>query len=213
MSDLPPGYPSAPPPQPPVPPPYPAQPGRRPASVTAAGALMIAMAALGLIGAIISLATIGQIVDEFRRRAARTDAAQSDVDTFVTVTQASIIGIAVITILIALLLAGLALGVLRGSNVARIITWVLCGIGILCGCCGIFSSFSRTTFSGGNQAQEELGRALTDSVPGWSSAIGGGLSGLQTLGYIAIAVLLALPAANAFFRKAAPAQPWQPPAM
>ncbi|MFC7481731.1 hypothetical protein ACFQX7_19130 [Luedemannella flava] len=54
----------------------------------------------------------------------------------------------------------------------------------------------------------ELARALEESTPDWLVATSG-LGCLQILGYIVVAVLLALPAANRYFRK--PPMPWQPP--
>lgn len=205
-----------PPPQPQPQPMQPMPPRRRPASVTLAALLMFLIALLALIAAIASLASMNQVVDRFRERAADTDAAQSDINNLVNVIRGASIGTAVLMLLFAVLLLVLALGNLRGSNVSRVFTWIICGLGVLCGCCGLVSVFGQsnvTSFSSGDVNQEtaeQLGRALQDSYPGWWLGLSGTLSGLQALGYIAIAVLLALPAANAFFRK--PAQPqWQPP--
>ena len=40
-------------------------------------------------------------------------------------------------LLAAPLLAGLALGLLAGRAGARVATWVVCGLGLLAGCCGL----------------------------------------------------------------------------
>lgn len=205
------------PPQP-APGPAPA-PGRRPTIVAIAATLMMIIGGLGLVHSLVTLVTTGQVVDRFRDRAAETDASDSDIDTFVNVLRGFSIGGAIIAILLSLLFIGLALGVLRGSNVSRILTWVMCGIGILCSCCGAFSLFGQvgnSSFGSGNtddRTTEELSRAMQDAYPGWWAPIYGSLSVLELLGYIAIAVLLALPVANAFFRKPAvpPVPPWQPP--
>jgi hypothetical protein len=110
----------------------------------------------------------------------------------------------------------LAFWLMKGSTTARIVTWVLCGIGALCACCGgaslfALSSLDRIQVSGDEQTEKQvdLAKALADSVPGWQKGIGGTVAVLQLLGYLAVAILLALPAANAFFRKAPTA--WQPP--
>jgi len=197
-------------------PPQPVPAGRRPGSVTFAAILMFLIALFATISAITSLASMNQIVDGFRERAADTDASQSDVNNLVNVIRGAAIVAAIFMLLFALLLVVLALGVLRGSNVARVFTWIICALGVICGCCGLASVLGQanmTTFSTGDvneQTAEQLGRALQDSYPGWALGLSGTLSGLQLLGYIAIAVLLALPAASAFFRR--PAQPqWQPP--
>ena len=105
---------------------------------------------------------------------------------------------------------------MKGSNPARIITWVLCGIGALCACCGglilvALGSLNRIDVSGNDEAEKQidLAKAMADAVPGWQKGLGGTVAVLQLLGYLAVAILLALPAANAFFRKVTPA--WQPP--
>lgn len=204
------------PPYPPQPAPTPeSAPRRRPGVVTVAVALMMINAALGLIGAITILATVGELVDRFRSRAVLTGAGRTDIDNVATGMQAIMIGTALVMVLGSVLLFGLAIGVLRGSNVARILTWVVSGLGVLCGCCGILATIGQTsvtTFGTADtrgQTADELGRALQDAYPAWWWVFNAGLSALQMLGYIAVAVLLALPAANEYFR-GRPAQ-WQPP--
>jgi hypothetical protein len=192
----------------------PTGPPRRPAAVTVAAGLMMLMALLGLVAAIANLAMMNRLVDRFRERAAGTDATGSEIDTVVGFIRGISIGTAVIGIIVALALIGLALGNLRGSNASRIATWVLCGIGTVCGCCGLVGVLAQNnaTFGGAgdDRTAEDLGRALADASPGWWTALSGTLSIGQSLGYIAVAVLLALPAANAFFRRPAVPQ-WQPP--
>ncbi|HET6213809.1 MAG TPA: hypothetical protein VFE14_13175 [Micromonosporaceae bacterium] len=194
----------------------------RPASVGLAAVIMMMIAALGVISAIVTLATISRTTDRFQQLAReRTDASSTEIDSVVTAIRVISVTTAIFLVLLALVLIALAIGDLRGSNIARILTWVICGLGLLCGCCGIFSALgsTRTTSLGTGdtdaETARELGHALSDAYPGWWMATSGGLSGLQLLGYIAVAVLLALPAANAFFRKPAPPVPqqpqWQPP--
>jgi phosphoglycerol transferase MdoB-like AlkP superfamily enzyme len=201
---MPPGQPPGAPP--PVPGPPPGRPGR-PVSVTLASALMILIGLLGLIMAITSLAAMNTLVNRFRERAADTDASPTDVDNLVGVVRVVTIVIAISVLLLAVLLILLAFGNLRGSNTARVLTWIVCVLGVLCGCCGVFGAFtsSRMTTFGTTDTDsataEQLGRALSDSYPGWWSGVNGSLSILQVLGYIAVAVLLALPAANAYFRR------------
>lgn len=176
---------------------------------------MIITATLALIGAIIILGTVGQVVDRFRAEAALSDASRIDIDNVAAGIQAIMIGTAILMVLGALLLIGLAFGVLHGSNAARILTWVVVTLGLVCGCCGILSTIGQTnvtsfgTANTNNQTAGDLGRALQDAYPTWWLVFNGSLSALQMLGYIAIAVLLALPAANAYFRKQPPQ--WQPP--
>lgn len=222
MSYQPPYPPSYPPP--PYPPPEPAVPGapeprRRPVPVLISAVLMWIVALLALVSAIIGLATMSQVVDRFRIEAVLTAASPADIDSFVNVIRAATIVTAIILVIFALLLAGFAVGNLRGSNTTRVLTLVVCAIGVLCGCCGVIGAVGQTSATGLNtnntdtQVAEELGRALGDAYPGWWLGVNSGLSGLQLLGYIVIAILLVLPVSNAYFRKPPPTPQWQPPAV
>jgi hypothetical protein len=204
--------------QPSYPQPQPVPPARRPATVTLAAILMFLIALLGVVSAITSLSAVNQIVDRFRELAARTDASLTDIDNLAGAIRGVSVATAVFALLFAIVLVALAFGILRGNNVARVLTWIICGLGVLCGCCSLGSVIwqnSMTSFRSGDvddQTAEQLAQALQDSYPGWLTGTSGTLSALQLLGYIAIAILLALPAASAFFRRPAQPQPqWQPP--
>jgi hypothetical protein len=219
--------PPGPPANPPGPPEYPSYPGQPAASspaprkapmvVTVASAILFILGLLGLLNGILSLIGLGTTTDRFHELGRRVaNATPQDIDNQVTQLRVQTIVGAIIGLLIALLLIGLAFWLLKGSNTARIITWVLCGIGALCACCSGVSLFAlsglnRVTVSGDAQAEKQvdLAKALVDSVPGWQKGLGGTVSVLQLLGYLAVAILLALPAANAFFKRVAPV--WQPP--
>lgn len=190
-------------------------PVRRPAVVTAAVALLLLMAIGGLVTAVITLVALPGTVDRFRSAATRTDAASSDIEGVVVLIRAGAVVTAVLSVLVAALLVALAVGNLRGSNPARIVTWVVCALGLICGCCSLgWVLAQRGIELGGPQddpVAAELTRALVDAYPSWWVGLNGTLSAAQAFGYVVVAVLLALPAANAFFRPRPPAQ-WQPPA-
>jgi hypothetical protein len=197
----------------------PAEPVRKaPAVVTAASAILFVLGVLGLISAILSLAGLGTTTDRFRLLAVRvTNATPGDINNQVNQLRVQTIIGAVIGGLIAILLIFLAIWLVKGSNMARIVTWVVCCIGALCACCSgtslfALSGLSRIEVSGDQQAEKQvdLAKALADSVPGWQKGVVGTVAVLQLLGYLAVAILLALPAANAFFRKVT-APVWQPP--
>jgi hypothetical protein len=208
------------------------QPSRpRPATVTAAATLMIFMGVAGIVSAVVSLAGIGGVVDRFRSAAEGTGATQDDIDGLATLAQGTTIFGAVLAIVVAVLLVVLAMAVLRGSSGARIATWVVSGLGLLCGCCGLFAVIFQSALSwnisSDDQVAENLTQALTDAYPGWWIGLNGGLSAAQALGYLVVALLLALPASHPYFRKTAPApavpplpppppevreSDWQPPA-
>jgi hypothetical protein len=212
---IPPAYP------PPVPPAYPpappaAAPGghrKRPAVVTAAAAILLLMALCQLGQSVLGLSSMASTVNRFKDRAAVIGAAQSDIDSHVSQIRVSYVLGMIFAILFAVVLAGLAYGLLKGSNGARIATWVIAGIAIICDCCSSVFYFGANgidiTRNGDNYSMDsQLAQAQLDAFPAWYLATGGGISLLQLLGYIAVAVLLALPAANAFFKKVAPG--WVP---
>lgn len=208
--------------QPPAAPIYPpspgdAQPPRRPAVVTAAVIVMLVGAALGLINGIATTVATSQIVHDFRSRAASTDATPAQINNVARAVRWSYYSAATVTLVLAVIVVVLAVLLLRASKAARIITWVLIGISLCCGVCGSIGTLARgstsITAEGVSDATAKaLLQALEDSVPSWVGGVSTGLTGLQLLGYIAVAVLLALPAANAFFRHRPPAEPPPMPA-
>ncbi|GFJ90442.1 hypothetical protein [Phytohabitans rumicis] len=191
----------------------------RPATVTAAAALMIFMGVAGLVSAVVTLAGISGVVDRFREAAGRTGASQNDIDGLAGFAWGTAIATAVLAVLLAVVLIVLALGNLRGRNGARIATWVVSALGLLCGCCGLLAVISQSALSwninADDQVAEDLTQALTDAYPGWWIGLNGGLSAAQALGYLVVALLLVLPASHPYFRATPPApvvpQPPPPP--
>ncbi|MDQ7910326.1 hypothetical protein RB614_38115 [Phytohabitans sp. ZYX-F-186] len=182
--------------------PEPARP--RPATVTAAAAIMIFMGAAGLVNAVVGLAAIGGVVDRFRDAAEATGASQSDIDGLAGVAWGTVIAGAVLSVLFAALLIVLGVGNLQGRNGARIATWIVSGLGLLCGCCGLLAVISQSALSWNistDDQTQDLTQALTDAYPGWWIGLNGVVSAGQALGYLVVALLLALPASHPFFRR------------
>jgi len=184
----------------------------RPMAVTIAAVIMGLMALLSLLAAITGLVAIGETVDEFRRLAAVEPLGPDEIDAIVGFLRVSFVCNAVVMALFAILLGVLAWGVTRGSQGARVTTWVICGLGVLCACCTGFGSLA--SFSNANPATSDpdqiAGNLAVRALPDWAAGVLLGSSGLNVLGYIATAILLALPSANAFFKGARPAA-WTPP--
>jgi hypothetical protein len=116
-------------------------------------------------------------------------------------------------------LAGLALGLLVGRNGVRVATWVVSGLGLLAGCCSVAVLIGERAaplqLGSGEQAVAELLGLIGDAYPSWWIPLNAGLSVAQGLGYLVVATLLALPAANAWFgrhRSTAPTVPSATPA-
>jgi hypothetical protein len=174
---------STPPPPPmPGPPPLSAQAQRppRPFVVTLAGGLMLFEVVLSLLGAAILLLNRDLISDAAKKQIAKqgTDAPTVNVDTLTTITVFAGVAYAVIIAFLAL-----AMFVLRGANVARIVTWVVCGLFICCSAYGVFGI--ATTIA---------------TYPGWYAAYATTNAVLSLLIYIGVIVLLLLPASTAYFK-------------
>lgn len=174
------------------PPPYAAPPpvpgsqpqGPRPTTVTAAAGLLVGEAVLLLISGIysfISRDAVQDATDKYLQD--QGTAAPSGAEGIQTA--ASVFGI-VLGLAFAAAFVALAFGVLRGANVARIITWVVAGLAM---CCFGFGSIYQVVGGTG------------DFLPSGYRTVTTIISVLQLIGYIGIVVLLALPASNAFFRK------------
>lgn len=189
----------------------PAAPARRPTSVTVACWLLYLVAALQLVGAALSLAYADAIqralLDVYR------DTAATGVSSVYRVF--AIVG-AVVVLLLALALVVLAVLDGRGSNAARIVTWVLAGLGICCtGYAGVSNALRGSAGftqngNGNGPSTTEVVNAIRGAVPDWYFPVNTVLNVIGLVALIAIIILLALPASNAFFRR--PTGPaWQPP--
>ena len=173
--------------QPPVvaPPPAVAPGPRRPVPVTLASAVLELMALVGLAYAIAAVSTAPGTVDRFR--AASAGAASADVDGYVSVIWiGAAIGTVLAVILVALYLV-LALGLRRGSNAARIATWVVCGLGLLAGCGSTATVLVERSGTGDPQS---LGAALSGAYPSSWIGLNLSLAIAQMVGYAVVALLL-----------------------
>ncbi len=100
--------------------------GPAPAPVLNAVRLMLARAALGVVSVLVVLATKDTLRAEILKRNRTADPARLDT----LVNTALVVGI-VFAIIFILLYVLLALQVGKGKNWARVVTWVLAGIGVL----------------------------------------------------------------------------------
>ncbi|WP_243707838.1 hypothetical protein [Micromonospora sp. KC606] len=174
-------------------------------------ATVLALMTLGAVAyAVTALLALGGTVDRFRTAADGTGAATDDVDTVVTLVRAGTIVSAMVTVLVGLVLVGLAAGLLAARPVARVSTWVVSGLGLLGGCCTL------AALVGQRAAPLKVGDAgllplLGEAYPAWWLPVNAGLSVAQMLGYLVVAVLLVLPASNSWFGARRPARPAEPP--
>ncbi len=194
---------------------YPVQtPPRRPGSVVSAVAVLLLMAVGAVAYAVANLLITGGTVSRFRTAAAGTGASGGEIDTVVSLLRASTVLSAVVGLLMALVLGGLALGLLSGRPGARVFTWVVAGLGLFCGCCGLAVLVGQRTaplrLNAGDQVTADLLGLVGDAYPGWWIPLNAAASVAQVLGYLLVAALLTLPGAAAFYRRPAPTGPTPP---
>jgi hypothetical protein len=106
---------------------------------------------------------------------------------------------------IALVVLGVFVG--RGARVARIVTWVLGGLGVLC--CGggiairgLASGMTNSDQTTTNAQQIQDAQKQVDAVyPSWYHGVQVTLSLVAIVALLVVIVLLALPVANEYFRR------------
>jgi hypothetical protein len=171
---------------------------RRPVTVQLAAALLASMALVGLGYAIATIAVTPGVIDRFRAAAGSADS--GDLDAYVTgVWMVAALGAVLAVILFALYVV-LALGLRRGSQASRIGTWVVCGLGLLFGCGTTFAVAAQRS---GTADPAALGTALSDAYPGSWIPLNVALAVAQMLGYLVVAMLLAI-APGSFFGRGTP---------
>ena len=184
---------------------------RRPAVVSAAAYLMILIAALEVVNIISTFASMNKILDATKL----AYASSPNVDTVVNATRISqIVGIVFGLLLAAgfVILAFLDLG---GRQAARIVTWVLTGLGVLCFGCGAIGVAGSGLLSGMQRGSvngvdvQEATRQISAATPAWVKPVGLITLIINLIAAILVIILLALPAANAYFRRAS--QVTEPP--
>lgn len=207
------------PPAPQYPQPQPSAPRVRPGAVTAVVWTQFLTAALLIVTGIglfsVQSAVQDIVVDEIRNDPAfdGSGITADDIGAIVTVTFAVIAGIYVV---FAIFYVVLGLLNNRGARPARILSWILSGIALAC--CGIGGLINRAGTAmnpavNETEYQDEMTRAIEEATPGWVSA----LDWITLIAFIGgsllIIILLAVPAANEFFRKDDVAGPYpgQPP--
>jgi hypothetical protein len=184
----------------------------RPTVVTAAVACLFVLAGVQLISAIVTVISYGPMLDAARDYAGGT----SEGDTIVATLQIGRYGGLAIAALFAIGYAVLGIFTNRGKNPARIVAWVVLGIGLCCNAGSLVSTALGGALSPGGNANsnssidpEELQRRMEAALPGWANAVSYILLTVSLIAALSAIILLALPAANEFFRKVEPV--WEPP--
>ena len=198
----------------PLPPPAAKQ---RPTTVTVATYLLFLTAGMQVVSAIVSFAVIGSFRDAWAKALEGVDGAEEAASVMSTTTTAALVGAGVIAALFAVAYVLLGVFVGRGSNGARITTWVLAGLAACCNGFGVTGSMSgRGGFTGtgggdiNGRTADEVARAFEEALPGWYQPVTTLLSLVALVLAVAVIILLALPSSHPYFRKPEPLL-WQPP--
>ena len=178
---------------------------RRPGTVTLAAALLAVMAVAGLGYAVATLAVVPGVVSRFRADAGAV--AADDVDGVVGLIWIGAGAGVALAVLLCGLYAALALGLRRGSNAARICTWVVCGLGLLAGCGSALAVLAQR---GSSDDFGGVGGPLNDAYPSAWVGLNVTLAVGQMLGYVTVAGLLLAAPGHFFARAAAAAAPAAP---
>jgi hypothetical protein len=179
------------------------EPQGRPATVTAAAYMLIGVAVLLVANAIISFATLSTVIDATKKAYAGI----KNADQMTTAAQAAGVGFAIFYVVVAAGFVVLALFNMRGANPARIVTWVLGGLAVLCFGCGLAGTAASSALTtGSNQTVNGVDMAaaakqVKDALPSWLQPTQLSIGIINLLLVILVIILLALPASNAFFRK------------
>jgi hypothetical protein len=181
---------------------------RPPASVTVASLLMLAGSMLGLALAIVLVAGLGPLLSGFRASAVELALSTRDIDAVDSAIRRVFVCLAVFDVALAAGFVMAAVGVRRGRGRARAAALVLI-VGALVGgiAMGSFTALGSTVDWAAQASDPNEGlaaavsRAYADALPVVVSGTTGGLTDLQCLGYIAVAVLLLVPASNDYFHR------------
>jgi hypothetical protein len=187
-------------------------PKARPGVVQAAVWLMWAVVVLSLLSVVVSFVPLPELdraLDEFyaEHPELRNDAVMAIGE----------IGGLSLTVIMAAAFAVLAIFVAKGSQPARITTWVVGGIVALCQLCGLISSLATPALlnsvpSSGDPDADlavEQARIIQENTPTWYTVASTGFLVLTLLAILVAIILLATPRANDYFRKEE--EVWVPP--
>lgn len=173
----------------------------RPSTVTAARSLLGLAAVLPLLSALLGLL----VLDELRRASIAAYGGMRGGDEATGAVIAGVVAGAVVLVVCAvpaLLLSG-------ARDWVRIVVWVLAPVGVCCLTPGVLggSSVSAPRGISTGVSSDELTAMIGELTPGWYVPVTALLAGVSMLSIVLAAVLLALPASNAYFRGPHPPAP------
>ncbi|HTF12517.1 MAG TPA: hypothetical protein VK659_30540, partial [Asanoa sp.] len=165
--------------------------------------------AVQLISLVLILATLSSL----RQGISDAYAGTTEADAVDTAAVAVTVGLGVVALIIAIGLVVLGFLNLRGKNAARIVTWVVGGLFVLC--CGTSSLLgaagSAMNIDSGGDAPDaaDMQSKIDAAMPGWYGPVTTTLLVIPILLVLGTLILLALPASNQWFKPKAAT--WEPP--
>lgn len=186
----------------------PVAPRVRPGVVTAGVALVGVVAACELLSAMAGFAVVSDFRRVYEEAFADVDGGDVTVTTMMIGTYAGL----GLNLLIGAVLGVLALFNAKGKQPARIITWVMGGLYLCCSAGGMALGAAGTAMTTGTSTDvstADIERWTNEFIPSWYTPATTALTVISLIAMLAAVILLALPAANEFFRK--PIQQWEPP--
>lgn len=182
-------------------------PRERPLTVSAAGLALGGSGGVGLLASVALLTGAGAVADSFRARAVAAGVDLEGATEMARAIRAVLLSNGTGTLALAVLSVLLAWGVLARYEAARVGALVVAGVSLACG----VVRTSVTAFGHGVHwslvagrddpaTAAAVARAFDEAMPGWLAGLGGGLTDLQSFGYIAVIVLLVVPASREYFR-------------
>ncbi|MBX6749937.1 MAG: hypothetical protein IRY85_09775 [Micromonosporaceae bacterium] len=182
-------------------------PRERPLAVAAAGLALGGSGVVGLLASVALLGGAGPVVDAFRARAVALGVDPVGAGEIARAIRTALLSSGTGTLALAVLSLLLTWGVLARYEAARIGALAVAAVSLGCG----VIRTSVTAFGNGvdwSLAAEQhdptmvaaVAEAFGDAMPSWLVGLGGGLTDLQSFGYIAVIVLLVVPASREYFR-------------
>jgi hypothetical protein len=182
-------------------------PRQRPPFVTLAGVLLYGGGVFGGLAAAALLTGAGTVVDDFQTRAIGLGVTGADALDVATALRSALLSSGCGALALAVLSVGLGWGVLARHEAARIGALVVAAASLGCGLVRTsVTAFGRSvdwSMAAGHSdplIAHQVAQAFAEAMPGWLVGLGGGLTDLQSLSYIAVAALLIAPASREYFR-------------
>lgn len=182
-------------------------PRERPPAVGLAGFLLFVAGGLGMLAAVALFVAAGGVVDAFRSQSLRVGVGAAEADAVATALRTVLVSSSFGAAVLGLLSLFLGRGVLRRQEAARVGALVVAAGSI--GCAMVRTSVTAfgknvnwtvAADDGGVALTNQVAQAFGDAMPSWLVGLGGGLTDLQSLGYIAVAALLLAPRSLEYFR-------------